>query len=287
MGMKKQYVSLLAVLLAMSGFFTSCSNKGNKDMGDLKFDSLQVNKTAHLFGDSAKPACNLIINFEYITKSTDKKLKDSLNTIFTSACLGDTFSTLKPQVAIKEYSEKYVNDYRKDLEPMYNKDQSDHEDSKTISSWYSYYKNVGGHIQYYKKHLLVYRVDYSEYTGGAHGMYSSTFYNIDLTTLRPLHLDDLFEGEDYKESLTDLLWNQLMADNKVTTHQALEDMGYTSTGDLEPTDNFYLSKEGITFYYNVYEITPYAMGAVKITLPYEIMEHILTKSSMILNEIKE
>ena len=50
------------------------------------------------------------------------------------------------------------------------------------------------------------------------------------------------------------------ADNKVTTHEALEDMGYASTGDIAPTENFYLSKEGITFYYNVYDITPYSMG---------------------------
>ena len=58
-----------------------------------------------------------------------------------------------------------------------------------------------------------------------------------------------------------------MADNKVTTHEALEDMGYASTGDITPTENFYLSKEGITFYYNVYDITPYAMGPVKVTVP--------------------
>lgn len=46
-----------------------------------------------------------------------------------------------------------------------------------------------------------------------------------------------------------------MADKKVTTHEALEDMGYGSTGDIAPTENFYLDKDGITFYYNVYDIT--------------------------------
>ncbi len=285
--MKKQYVSFLTLFFTVCVFFVSCTNKGDKNAGNFNFDSIQVNKTVHLFGDSAKPACNLIINFEYITKANDKKTQDSLNTIFLSACLGDTFAIMLPKPAIQKYTEKYINDYRKDLEPMYSKDESEHQDKKTISAWYSYYKNVEGHVQLYQKHLLVYRVDYNEYTGGAHGMYSSTFYNIDLTTLRPLHLDDLFEGEDYKESLTDLLWNQLMADNKVATHQALEDMGYTSTGDLEPTENFYLSKDGITFYYNVYEITPYSMGTVKITLPYDIMDRLLNKEHTILKEIKE
>ena len=35
-----------------------------------------------------------------------------------------------------------------------------------------------------------------------------------------------------------------MADNKVATRQELEDMGYVTTGDLTPTENFYLSKDG-------------------------------------------
>ena len=84
--MKKQYVSLLAIILATSGFLFSCGDKMNKNTGALEFDSIQVNETAHLFGDTAKPACNLTINFAYPVKSTDNKLKDSLNSYFIAAC---------------------------------------------------------------------------------------------------------------------------------------------------------------------------------------------------------
>lgn len=112
----------------------------------------------------------------------------------------------------------------------------------------------------------------------------ATYLNMDLTLMRPLRLDDIFVG-DYKDTLTDLIWNQLMADNKVTTHEALEDMGYASTGDITPTENFYLSKEGVTFYYNVYDITPYSMGPVKVTIPFAMMEHLLG-SNPILGELK-
>ena len=187
--------------------------------------------------------------------------------------------------AVKLYKENYIKDYLKDLEPMYAKDEAEKEDSASILAWYSYYKGIESHVQYYKKHLLVYRINYNEYTGGAHGIYMSTFLNMDLRTLSPIRLDDIFVGE-YQEALTDLLWNQLMADNKVTTRQEVEDMGYTSTGDLEPTENFYLSPKGITFYYNIYEIAPYVMGPVEITLPYEIMSHLLSDDTMVLNEIR-
>jgi len=117
-------------------------------------------------------------------------------------------------------------------------------------------------------------------------MYTTTYLNINLATLRPIKLNDVFVGE-YQELLTDLLWNQLMADNKMTTREELEDIGYGSTGDLVATDNFYLEPDGIVFHFNVYEFTPYAMGEVNIKLPYQMMEHILAKDNMIINELKK
>ena len=284
--MKKQTVSLLVLLLAASGFFFSCNNIMNKNAGALQFDSIQVNETAHLFGDTAKPACNLTINFEYASNALDRKLKDSVNSYFLSSCFGEKYMNQSPEEAVKNYTEKYISNYRKDLEKMYLRDEQDKEDSASMEAWYSYYKGIEGHVQQYVRHLLTYRIDYNEYTGGAHGIYMSSFLNLDLHTLAPVRLDDIFVAE-YAEPLTDLLWNQLMADNKVATRQELEDMGYASTGVLEPTENFYLDKDGITFYYNVYDIAPYVMGPVQISLPYEMVQHLLNTDTMVLNEIRE
>lgn len=283
--MKKQTVSLLIFLLATSGYFSSCNNTVNKNTGALEFDSIRVNETSHLFGDTAKPACNLIVRFTYAAKSSDIKLRDSLNNFLVSAFFGDKYINMKPEEAIKKYTEKYINDYRNDLEPMYKKDEQEQEEGMNLEGWYSFYRSVEGCVKNYFKHLLVYRIDYNEYTGGAHGIYMATFLNMDLHTLSPVRLDDLF-ANDYKEALTDLLWNQLMADNKVTTRQELEDIGYATTGELVPTENFYLTHQGITFYYNVYDIAPYVMGPIEITLPYEIMQHLLKDDCMVLNEIR-
>lgn len=278
--MKKQYVSLFVIILSVSCFLFSCHDKMSKNTGALQFDSIQVNETAHLFGDTAKPACNILINFAYPVKSSDNTLKDSLNAFFISACFGDKYIGEKPEEVVKEYTQNYIGDYRRELEPMYAQDEKNKEDGASIGAWYSYYKSIESHVQLYEKDLLVYSIGYNEYTGGAHGNYMTTFLNMDLTLMRPLRLDDLFVGE-YQDALTDLIWNQLMASNKVTTHEALEDLGYGSTGDIAPTENFFLSKEGITFYYNVYEITPYSMGPVKVAIPFSMMEHLLGSSPII------
>ena len=278
--MKKQYVSLLAIILSVSGFLFSCSDKMNKNTGDLEFDSIQVNKTAHLFNDNTKPACNLVIKFVYPAKSSDAALKDSLTAHFVSACFGSQYIGEQPEAVIKQYTDTYVKDYLRDLEPMYKEDQKDKENKASISDWYSYYKTIESHIQLYQKDLLVYRINYNEYTGGAHGIALTTYLNMDLTLMRPIRLADLFIG-DYKPALTDLIWNALMADHKVTSHKELEDMGYGSTGEITPTENFYLSKEGITFFFNVYDITPYDMGPVQVNIPFSMMEHLLGSNPII------
>lgn len=282
--MKKQYVSLLAVILAASGFLFSCDDKMKKDTGSLEFDSIQVNKTAHLFGDTAKPACNLLINFAYPSKSSDELLKDTLDKYFIAACFGDKYMGEKPQEVVKQYTEAYISEYRRDLEPMYLEDEKDKENESSVGAWYSYYKGIESHVQLYEKNLLVYRINYNEYTGGAHGIYMTTYLNFDLGLMRPLRLDDIFVG-DYQEPLTDLIWNQLMADNGAKTRAELEDMGYGSTGEIAATENFYLNKDGVTFYYNVYDITPYAMGPVVVSLPFQMLEHMLG-SNPVIGELK-
>ena len=271
--MKKPFVNLLVIMFLTSGICTSCTDKTNKT-GDFKFESVQINKTAHLFGDTTKPGTNIIIDFTYISKSSDRELKDSLNAYILSACFGDRYADENIREIPELYAQNYISDYRQDLEPMFAEDQKNKEDNESVASWYSYYKGVESRVTFYEKDLLVYRIDFNEYTGGAHGMYTSLFLNFDLKNMHQLVLDDIFTG-DYRDTLSDLLWNQLMADQNVKTRAELENMGYGSTGDLIPTENFYLGKEGVTFYYNVYEFTPYVMGAVEITLPYAAIKHLM------------
>ena len=271
--MKKPFVNLLVIMFLTSGICTSCTDKTNKT-GDFKFESVQINKTAHLFGDTTKPGTNIIIDFTYISKSSDRELKDSLNAYILSACFGDRYADENIREIPELYAQNYISDYRQDLEPMFAEDQKNKEDNESVASWYSYYKGVESRVTFYEKDLLVYGIDFNEYTGGAHGMYTSLFLNFDLKNMHQLVLDDIFTG-DYRDTLYDLLWNQLMADQNVKTRAELENMGYGSTGDLIPTENFYLGKEGVTFYYNVYEFTPYVMGAVEITLPYAAIKHLM------------
>lgn len=277
--MKKQYVSLLAIILSTCSLYTSCTDKVSKT-GSFEFKRVQIDKTAHLFGDTAKPGTNIYIDFYYIEKSTNTSLKDSLNACIVSLCFDEKYIGENINEIPELYAENYISEYRQDLEPMFIEDLKNKENNESIESWYSYYKAIEGQVKFYEKDLLIYRFFCNEYRGGAHGDHKTKFINFDLKNMRQITLDDIFVGE-YRELLPDLLWTQLISDQKAGSREELEDLGYAATGDLVPTENFYLSKKGITFYYNVYEFTPYSMGPVEITLPYEAVEYLLGENSII------
>ncbi|KAA6322181.1 hypothetical protein EZS27_028251, partial [termite gut metagenome] len=229
------------------------------------------------------PACELKINYTYPVDSSEKELLDSLNKLFIINCFGEEYVGKEATDVVNQYAETYIRNYREDLEDTYLQDKKNKkgEDVAEVRGWYSYSKDISSEVQFYEENLLVYRINTYEYTGGAHGMTLTYFLNIDLTHTQPLYLDDLFKDDGYRDTLSSLLWNQLMIDNKADSREELEDMGYGSTGNLTPGENFYLDREGITFYFNVYDFTPYVMGATEIKLPYGKVKDIINLKGII------
>ncbi len=273
--MKNQSVSLLAIILSASGFLFSCGSKMSKnaEAETLRFDSISIEASEHLFADPARPACDLKVLLTYVSEARSDTVKQEVNDFLLSFALGSEYVGMEPKEAVNHYRDAYIHEYKNDLEPMLLEDEKG-ASQREIGAWYNYQRSVDSRVLLNKGELLVYSNEWTDYSGGAHGMYSQTFLNLDLRQMRPIRLDDVFVGE-YTDPLTDLLWEQLMKDQKAESREALRDMGYSSTGELAPTENFYLGKNDITFYYNVYEITPYAMGPVVIRLPYQTVSHML------------
>ncbi|KAA6340831.1 Peptidoglycan-N-acetylmuramic acid deacetylase PdaC [termite gut metagenome] len=278
--MKRQY--LFTAFLAVTGFFSSCYDS-QPPKGALAFSTIQLTQTQHLFEDTLAPACELKIDYTYPVDSSEKELLDSLNKLFIIHCFGEEYVGKEATDVVRQYAETYTRNYREDVEDTYLQDKKNKkgEDMTEVGGWYSYGKGISSEVQFYEKNLLVYCINTYEYTGGAHGITLAYFLNIDLTKRRLLRLDDIFKGDDYRDTLSSLLWNQLIIDNKVDSREELENMGYGSTGNLTPGENFYLDREGITFYFNVYDFTPYVMGATEIKLPYDQVKGLINLKGII------
>ncbi len=105
-----------------------------------------------------------------------------------------------------------------------------------------------------------------------------TYVNIDLNELTTLSEEDLFVP-NYFKPLTEKIVRNLMKKYNVTVPDSLISEGFFEVEDIVPNNNFWLSNEGIHYSYNQYEIAPYAMGVIDVTIPYSELKDILKPNS--------
>lgn len=91
------------------------------------------------------------------------------------------------------------------------------------------------------------------YTGGAHGWYNTSYYCFRETDGKCLTTDDLFT-KGYAPALTKLV------DASVRSYQGDDHNDCIEPEVVEPNGNFIITAEGISFFYNIYEISPYVCG---------------------------
>lgn len=194
--------------------------------------------------------------------------------------LGDAFLDMRPQQAIEAYAAMKHNEYIQNNLPLLQEWAIDHEDEPLGETLFNEELIISAapitnHLPLITNHLLwSYAMDVYEYTGGAHGNRYLLIQNYDLQTGDAVSEQDLFI-DDYYEPLKALLLETLIAQtDEAETKKDLRRLGY-SIADVVPNENFYVTSEGITYVYNPYEIAPYAMGCIQISLPWDSIRHLL------------
>lgn len=132
---------------------------------------------------------------------------------------------------------------------------------------WSYQANVN--VEVLTDSLLSLSVNEEYYTGGAHGGNGVYFISIKPATGNDFTLEHLLKP-GFKEALT-------KAGEKAfrTARELPDTTSFRNNGFEFPDDKFVLNqnygfkKEGIVFYYNSYEVAPYAAGPTEVLIPYE------------------
>lgn len=109
--------------------------------------------------------------------------------------------------------------------------------------------------------------------GAAHGNYFITYRHFLLGEKRLLEAGDVFEGNDWQETLGALALERIKG-------KLGEDYFANSDEDVKAiaTDplRWDFSEEGLVVQFNIYEVTAYAMGAPTITIPWGELSSITT-----------
>lgn len=274
-----QYVKEIVLLTFISFLLTNC-NGGHRQVSEnkIQFDSIQVEKTYHLFNNPDNPNCDLLINFVYPSQYADKEILKKIQTTFILDYFGEPFEDMTPQEATGNYVTDYIEAY-KSLEPDFEEEYK-RSNGQPSSSWFSYYENMSGHIAFNKIDLISYTVSFSTYTGGAHGASAYNNHVVDLKTGDLVTESDLFIA-NYQDLLAEMLVDALVKDFEVSAPADLENIGFFSVEEIFPNGNFLITEHGLTYTFNQYEIAAYAVGPINVLLPYDELEIILKRESPI------
>lgn len=118
--------------------------------------------------------------------------------------------------------------------------------------------------------VLSLRRDLYCFTGGAHGNPSKDFAVFRMSDGHRLILSDLVTPAA-REPLAELIKAGLRRQHGLGPSDVLAEAGFWEK-NIQAGDQFYLDEQGLWFFYNVYEIAPYAMGDFAVRVDYRDLQ---------------
>ena len=215
--------------------------------------------------DSASVQINHSIEY-YKSFKGGRALRNKINDAIVRSCFGEEYAGLTVEEASDAVSDTLISGYQKDAGQSYeeylaysNENESDdYWDPATFCNWY--YRTVGAFGDEFMN-LLTYQVLSESYTGGAHGMYYSIPYIINIKNGEIVTENDLFLP-GYVAPVTGLIKDRLESEQGSDTFETMSQDGMVPNGKCG------VSIEGVTWFFQPYEIASYAEGIIKVTVPW-------------------
>ena len=180
--------------------------------------------------------------------------------------LGDLKEDISyPQVELDNKLVQYKVNYEinETVEDLVKMQRKEFEDLEYMRSNYNVALNE-------KNILSIVFDNYVYWTGAMHGLTVLDSLTVDLETGKKYEFDDLFNlNTNYKKRLTSIIKEQIKEQNVYLIRNFEE---------INKNQNYYLDKENLVIYYQLYEYTPYAHGFLKFFIPYKDIEDIIDKN---------
>jgi hypothetical protein len=124
---------------------------------------------------------------------------------------------------------------------------------------------------------------FSEYSylGGAHPNTFLTFINFNLNTGEIIDLSDIFIA-GFLTELNIIAERIFRKEKELTEDISLTKAGFWFDDDkFSVNTNFSIDKNGLSFFYNNYEITAYAYGPTELFIPYKLIKKLIKPDDLL------
>jgi len=224
--------------------------------GSVQFNVYYLQQSVSLVKKPKSPAGFLQMALLSPMESGNPVLSDSLRGIMLKSFNNSAYKGNNPDTILNRNFRVFKRDYMEGNEDLY----SQMPDAGSLNWELLRFMHVVRNENYM---LSFYILNYA-FTGGAHGLETLDYRNVDLRQGRLLKLDDIL-AEGKKQELSGLLTRKLKMMNHIPEAQTLTENHYF-VDEIRPNDNFYLTGSGIGFVFNHYDIAPYSFGATDIFL---------------------
>lgn len=202
--------------------------------------------------------------FKFIVPKNPELQKELLSKVYEDFTDFNSYTNKKLDQMANSYKEEITTFYKEygEIRPTFS---------------YQYDQFISPYLD--TNELLIMRYSNYEYTGGAHGLSLQVFYNYDKINKKWLKIEDVLNITKENE-INKILDKTLRKKYKLgpnDSYENAEEIVFLSD-EIKLSHNFTLSKEGITFHYDLYEMTPYAYGYFNLFVPYEDLKPYLNKN---------
>ena len=140
-----------------------------------------------------------------------------------------------------------------------------------------YHDHLTGRAEYGMENIINYRLLEDVYTGGAHPGKATTILRFNASTGDFIALDEVFPTIN-QPKLKEIILAKLMKDLNVQSLDELHQKGILEMTDMFISNNFALREDSIEFFYNEYDIAPYAYGSCTVCISYEDVKDLMDNS---------
>lgn len=179
-------------------------------------------------------------------------------------------NTANPDVTYNSYQE-VANSFVKAFDEYMTYDE-DH-----IQTWFL---DVKVNVIRQSAGLVALKFTQVDYMGGAHPNSSFTYVNYDPASKAILTLDSVLKSNTFSKLQT--IAEQIFRKNEgLTPDQSLANTHFFDKDTFHLNSNFTITKAGLEFLYNPYEIKPYAAGVTNLIIPYSAITDLIKPNSIL------
>ena len=238
--------------------------------GSIQMNAYFQKGSVSLVKKPKSPAGRIMLSMLLPGESANPIVSDSLKKLIISRYTDNDVRISDPEKILNAIKQVYFDTYVNNNIDIYD---------KTSGQSFNWELLNYMHIVQNTSHIMAFYVEQYAFTGGAHGLQTRKYTVVNLYTGKVISIPDLFYG-NYEQRLTTILTQKAREECSVPANQTLTASGFF-VNEIKPSANFYVTRTGIGFFYNQYDIAPHSFGSADLFIPYKEIKDILFSDGML------